>query len=141
MVICKWNYLDWHCYKESCRYYKSESSSKQPNRFADWSKSYQRQVFRQEDYKCSISGNSGSVSIGSERGPKTVAIPVTINISSDKLFPNPINYFVLFIMHSSLLYIYNFHLIKNTHLRHVTVHYFSVLHNRKPYFFPFWMSR
>jgi hypothetical protein len=33
-----------------------------------------------------------------------------------------------------LLYSYNFNLIKNTHLRHVTVHYFSVLYNRKPYF-------
>jgi hypothetical protein len=30
---------------------------------------------------------------------------------------------------------YNFNPIKNTHLRHVTVHYFSVLYNRKPYFF------
>ena len=34
-----------------------------------------------------------------------------------------------------LLYSYNFNPIKNTHLRHVTVHYFSVLYNRKPYFF------
>jgi hypothetical protein len=36
-----------------------------------------------------------------------------------------------------LLYSNNFHPIKNTHLRHVTVHYFSVLYNRKPY----WTSR
>jgi hypothetical protein len=34
----------------------------------------------------------------------------------------------------TLLYSYNFNPIKNTHLRHVTVHYFSVLYNRKPYF-------
>jgi hypothetical protein len=34
-----------------------------------------------------------------------------------------------------LLYSYNFHSIKNTHLRHMTVHYFSVLYNRKPHFF------
>jgi hypothetical protein len=34
-----------------------------------------------------------------------------------------------------LLYSYYFNPIKNTHLRHVTVHYFSVLYNRKPYFF------
>jgi len=55
------------------------------------------------DYKCSISGNSGSVSISSESAPKTVAIPVAINISSGNLFPNPINYFVLCIMYSSIL--------------------------------------
>ena len=34
-----------------------------------------------------------------------------------------------------LLYSYNFNPIKNTHLRHVTVHYFPLLYNRKPYFF------
>jgi hypothetical protein len=34
------------------------------------------------DYKCSISGNSGSVSIGSESGAKTVTITGAINISS-----------------------------------------------------------
>ena len=55
------------------------------------------------DYKCSISGNSGSVSIGSESEPKTVTITGAINISSDKLFPNPIIYFVLCIMYSSIL--------------------------------------
>ena len=55
------------------------------------------------DYKCSISGNSGSVSIGSESVPKTVAITGAINISSGNLFPNPIIYFVLCIMYSSIL--------------------------------------
>ena len=55
------------------------------------------------DYKCSISGNSGSVSIGSESVPKTVAIMGAINISSGNLFPNPIIYFVLSIMYSSIL--------------------------------------
>ena len=34
-----------------------------------------------------------------------------------------------------LLYSYKFNPIKSTHLRHVTVHYFSALYNRKPYFF------
>jgi hypothetical protein len=37
--------------------------------------------------------------------------------------------------YNSLLYSYNFNPIKNTHLRHVTVHYSSVLYNRKLYFF------
>ena len=55
------------------------------------------------DYKCSISGNSGSVSVGSESVSKTVAIPIAINISSGNLFPNPINYFVLCIIYSSIL--------------------------------------
>jgi hypothetical protein len=55
------------------------------------------------DYKCSISGNSGSVSIGSESAPKNVAITGAINISSGNLFPNPINYFILCIMYSSIL--------------------------------------
>jgi len=55
------------------------------------------------DYKCSISGNSGSVSISSESAPKTVAITGATNISSGILFPNPINYFVLCIMYSSIL--------------------------------------
>ena len=55
------------------------------------------------DYKCSISGNSGSVSISSESAPKTVTITGAINISSSNLFANPINYFVLCIMHSSIL--------------------------------------
>ena len=45
------------------------------------------------DYKCSISGNSGSVSIGSESAPKTVTTTGAINISSGNLFPNPIIYF------------------------------------------------
>jgi hypothetical protein len=40
-----------------------------------------------------------------------------------------------YIVYSYLLYSYNFNPIKNTHLRHVTVHYFSILYNRKPYFF------
>ena len=55
------------------------------------------------DYKCSISGNSGSVSIGSESVPKTVTTTGAINISSGNLFPNPIIYFVLCIMYSSIL--------------------------------------
>ena len=55
------------------------------------------------DYKCSISGNSGSVSIGSESVPKTVTTMGAINISSGNLFPNPIIYFVLCIMYSSIL--------------------------------------
>ena len=55
------------------------------------------------DYKCSISGNSCSVNIGSESVPKTVVITGAINISSGNLFPNPIIYFVLCIMYSSIL--------------------------------------
>ena len=55
------------------------------------------------DYKCSISGNSGSVTIGNESAPKNVAITGAINISSGNLFPNPIIYFVLCIMYSSIL--------------------------------------
>jgi hypothetical protein len=42
---------------------------------------------------------------------------------------------LIIIGYYTLLYSYNFNLIKNTHLRHVTVHYFPVLYNRKPYFF------
>jgi len=34
-----------------------------------------------------------------------------------------------------LSYSCNFNPIKNTHLRHVTVHYFSRIVQRKPYFF------
>jgi hypothetical protein len=55
------------------------------------------------DYTCSISGNSGSVTIGNESAPKNVAITGAINISSGNLFPNPINYFILCIMYSSIL--------------------------------------
>ena len=45
------------------------------------------------------------------------------------------------IIYYHLLYSYYFNPIKNTHLRHVTVHYFPVLYNWKPYFFRFnWMS-
>ena len=55
------------------------------------------------DYKCSISGNSDSVSISSESVPKTVTTTGAINISSGNLFPNPIIYFVLCIMYSSIL--------------------------------------
>ena len=40
---------------------------------------------------------------------------------------------ILFI-YKILLYNYDFHPIKNTHLRHVTVHYFSVLYNQKRIF-------
>jgi hypothetical protein len=39
---------------------------------------------------------------------------------------------------SLLLYSYNFNPIKNIHLRHVTVHYFSRCVHREPYFFGIW---
>ena len=55
------------------------------------------------DYKCSISGNSSSDSIDSESGSTPVTITGAINISSGNLFPNPIIYFVLCIMYSSIL--------------------------------------
>ena len=58
---------------------------------------------------------------------------VTGHISNWKLIP--LKYFNAIGKNWLLLYSYNFHPIKNTHLRHVTVHYFSVLYNRKPYFF------
>ena len=39
-----------------------------------------------------------------------------------------------------LLYSYNFNPIKNTHLRHVTVHYFSRIVQPEAIFFPYWTS-
>ena len=55
---------------------------------------------------------------------------INVHCSSErrKIYCSIMYYFLL-------LYSYNFNPIKNTHLRHVTVHYFSVLYNRKPYFF------
>ena len=41
----------------------------------------------------------------------------------------------------TLLYSYNFNPIKNTHLRHVTVHYFSCIVQPEAVFFPYWTSR
>ena len=40
-----------------------------------------------------------------------------------------------------LLYSYNFNPIKNTHLRHVTVHYFPRIVQPETVFFPYWTSR
>jgi hypothetical protein len=40
-----------------------------------------------------------------------------------------------------LLYSYNFNPIKNTHLRHVTVHYFSCIVQPEAVFFPYWTSK
>ena len=40
----------------------------------------------------------------------------------------------------TLLYSYNFNPIKNTHLRHVTVHYFFRIVQPEAVFFPYWMS-
>ena len=39
-----------------------------------------------------------------------------------------------------LLYSYNFNPIKNTHLRHVTVDYFSRIVQPEAVFFPYWTS-
>ena len=41
----------------------------------------------------------------------------------------------------TLLYGYNFNPIKNTHLRHVTVHYFSRIVQPEAVFFPYWTSK
>jgi hypothetical protein len=41
----------------------------------------------------------------------------------------------------TLLYSYNFNPIKNTHLRHVTVHYFSRIVQPEAVFFPYWTSK
>jgi hypothetical protein len=40
-----------------------------------------------------------------------------------------------------LLYSYNFNPIKNTHLRYVTVHYFSRIVQPEAVFFPYWTSK
>ena len=40
----------------------------------------------------------------------------------------------------TLLYSYNFNPIENTHLRHVTVHYFSRIVQPEAIFFPYWTS-
>ena len=51
-----------------------------------------------------------------------------------KLYTDLRNYYLL-------LYSYNFNPIKNTHLRHVTVHYFSRILQPEAVFFPYWTSR
>jgi hypothetical protein len=55
--------------------------------------------------------------------------------------------FILYIIYNvrytniQLLYSYNFNPIKNTHLRHVTVHYFSRIVQPEAVFFPYWTSK
>ena len=47
---------------------------------------------------------------------------------------------IIIIGYYTLLYSYNLNPIKNTHLRHVTVHYFSRIVQPEAVFFPYWMS-
>ena len=48
---------------------------------------------------------------------------------------------LIIIGYYTLLYSYNFIPIKNTHLRHVTVHYFSRIVQPEAVFFPYWTSK
>jgi hypothetical protein len=47
---------------------------------------------------------------------------------------------LIIIGYYTLLYSYNFNPIKNTHLRHVTVNYFSRIVQPEADFFPYWTS-
>ena len=47
---------------------------------------------------------------------------------------------LIIIGYYTLLYSYNFNPVKNTHLRHVTVHYFSRIVQPETVFFPYWIS-
>jgi hypothetical protein len=47
---------------------------------------------------------------------------------------------LIIIGYYTLLYSYNFNPIKNTHLRHVTVHYFSRVVQPEAVYFPHWTS-
>jgi hypothetical protein len=47
---------------------------------------------------------------------------------------------LIIIGYYTLLYSYNFNPIKNTHLRHVTVHYFPRIVQPEAVFFPYWTS-